>query len=96
MVWLFLIKIDRNDIKMYWRAFMQRQQNIQESVTVLATRQTNHDPIAFADHIEVDNGCAHLAAQAFLQFMGFALDFGRNADGFAHRHHVPIVAPSDP
>jgi hypothetical protein len=52
------------------RARLQLEQDVEQAVAVLAARHAHHDLVAFLDHVEVDDGLAHLAAQALFQLVG--------------------------
>jgi hypothetical protein len=50
---------------------LQLEQDVEQAVAVLAARQAHHDLVAVLDHVEVDDGLAHLAAQALFELVGF-------------------------
>ena len=72
---LLLVQIDRDDVKMNRRARFEFEQNIEQTIAVLATRQAHHDFIAILNHIKIANRLTDLAAQAFFEFIVFELDF---------------------
>ena len=72
---LLLVKVDRNQLKINRRAGLELEQNVQHAVTVFAARHTHHHPVAGLDHVEINNRLPDLAAQAFFELVGFALDF---------------------
>ena len=61
---LFLVKIDRDDVKVNRGTGFELEQDIQHAVAVFAARHADHHLIAFFNHIELNNGLAHLTAQA--------------------------------
>lgn len=67
--WLLLVHVDRDDVELDRRHFLQVQQNIEHGVAVFAARQADHDLVALFDHVEVGDGFAGKATQAFLQFV---------------------------
>ena len=73
---LFLVQIDGYDFKTDRRALLHLEQNIQHAVAVFATRHAHHHAVAVFDHVEVHDGLAYVAAQAFLELVRFALDPG--------------------
>jgi hypothetical protein len=62
-------------------ARLQPLQHVEQAVAVLAARQAHHHAVALLDHVEVDDGLAHLAAQAFFELERLAL--GARAGGGA-------------
>ena len=59
---------------MYGCAGFHFQQNIQHAVAVFAPRHADHDLVALFNHVVLNNGVAHLTAQAFFEFLGFAFN----------------------
>ncbi|MNM84990.1 hypothetical protein D3C81_970950 [compost metagenome] len=66
---LLLVHVHRDDLELDRRHLLQIQQDVQHGVAVLAAGQADHDLVAVLDHVEVGDGFAGLAAQAFLQFV---------------------------
>ncbi len=64
-------------LELHRRTLLQRQQQVEQRVGILAAGQADHDPIAFADHVEVGDGPAGIALQALDQLVvRVALFFG--------------------
>ena len=61
----FWIEVDGNQFEVHWRHDLQREQQVEQCVAVLAARQANHDAVAFADHAKVGDCGTHNVAQAF-------------------------------
>ncbi len=61
---LLLIQVDGNDVEMDRRTAADRQQDLQEPVTVFPAGKADHDLVAFLDHAVVGNGLSHQAAEA--------------------------------
>ena len=82
---LLLVEVDGHQLKAHRRALLQLEQDVEHGIAVLATRDADHDLVALADHLVVDDGPADLAAQAFFELVVFALDalvvFGRRGLG---------------
>ncbi len=74
---LLLIEIDGDEIELHGGAALQRQQDVEQCVRVLATGQTHHDAIAVGDHPVVVDGFADVAAQLRLQPLEGARGFDR-------------------
>ena len=72
---LLLVQVDGHDLEVDRRALLHFEQDVEHAVAVLAARHADHDAVAFFDHVEVHDGLADLAAQAFFELVGFALDF---------------------
>lgn len=75
---LFLIEVHRHQREVDRRALLQIAQDLQHGVAVFAAGQTDHDAVAFFNHIEIGNRFAHVAAQALLQFVQVVLLFLAN------------------
>src|SRR5262249_29713471 len=89
---LLLIEIDGNDLEAKRRAVLERQQNIEQRVTVLAAGQADHDAIAGFDHREITDRLADLAAQAFFELVGLELDLARIAHASGrHVDRAPMI-----
>ena len=101
---MLLIKVDRHDFEVDRRVLLERQQDVEQRVAVFAARQADHDLVARADHVEVGNGFADLAAQPlgelvafvnlFLQCRHLFLLRAKNleSDRFAVGIHVRLLA----
>ena len=70
---LLLVEIDGDNFKPKGRALLERQQDVQQSIAILAAGHAHHHPVAGFDHREVADGFAHLTPQAFPQLVGFEL-----------------------
>ncbi len=68
--WLLLIEIDGDEIKGKRRPALEREQDVEQAVAVLAPRQTHHHSIAGLDQGEVGDGLAHQTPQALLELVG--------------------------
>ena len=66
---LLLVEVYGDQVEGHRGTALQRAQDIQHGVGVLAAGQADHDPVTLADHGEIDDCLAHLPAQAFLQFV---------------------------
>ena len=64
--WLFLIQVDGDEVEMNRRAAAQRQQNLQQAITVFSSRETDHDLVALLDHVVVGDGLSYKAAETRL------------------------------
>ena len=47
------IQVDGNQVEMDWCTRLQDHQDIQQGITVLASRHADHDPVAFLNHVVV-------------------------------------------
>ena len=72
---LLLVQVDRYQFKVNRRAGLEFEQDIEHAVTVFAARDADHHPVTSLDHVEINNRLPDLAAQAFFELVGFALDF---------------------
>ena len=75
---LFLIEVDRHKAEIDRRALLQIAQNFQHGIAVFTAGETDHDAVAFFNHIEVGNRFAHITAQTFLQLVQIVLFFFGN------------------
>src|SRR3546814_5671647 len=66
---LFLVQVDGDNVEVDGRARFQGQQDIQHAVGILAARQAHHHLVAVFYHVEVGNGPACFAYQAFGQLV---------------------------
>ncbi|MCY1540157.1 hypothetical protein D9M68_757780 [compost metagenome] len=66
---LLLVHVHGHDLELDRRDLLQVQQHVQHGVAVLAAGQADHDLVAILDHVEVGDGFAGQAADAFLQFV---------------------------
>ena len=57
------------------RALAQFEQNIQQAITVLTARQTDHDFVTVLYHVVVANRLPHLSHQTFVEFIVFVVLF---------------------
>jgi hypothetical protein len=64
---LLLIEIDGKELEIDRGAALQREQDVEQSVGVLAARQADHDTVTRRDHAEVFDRLADGAAQPRLQ-----------------------------
>ena len=62
--WLFLVQIDRNEVKIHGRPRAQAHENIEHSVGILAARQADHHAVPRFDHSIVANRAARFPHQA--------------------------------
>ena len=60
---MFLVEVYRHDVESNRGMCFQRQQHVEQSITVLAARQADHDLVAVFDHAEVADGLTHLLEQ---------------------------------
>ena len=68
---LLLVEVDGDDLERDWRALLQREEDIEQCITVLAAGQADHDAVAGLDHRVVGNGFAGQPLQALGQLVGF-------------------------
>ena len=68
---LLLVEIDGDEFEIDRRLFLQAQQDVQQGVGIFAPRQANHHPVAFFDHVVVDDGLAHAASEPLLHLALF-------------------------
>ena len=95
---LLLVEVDRNQLKADGRTLLHHEQDVEHGVAVFATGHADHDLVAFFDHVVVDDGLAHLAAQALFELVVLVLDLDLLnvfVDVFfcccRHRyHHCPV------
>src|SRR4029079_13809583 len=76
---LLLVEVDGDDCEWLRRAPLQRQQDVEEPVAVLAARQANHDAVAAFDHRVIGDRRADLAAQALAQLVDLERGLARIA-----------------
>ena len=65
-----LVEVDRDDLEVERRGLAQLQQDVEQTVAVLAAREAHHHAVAGADHVEVGDRLAGEAAQALLELVG--------------------------
>src|SRR5215204_2607838 len=58
---LFLIEVHCQQLKPDWSTRLKGQQNIQKSVAVFPSRDTDHYAVAVVDHSKIGNRFAHFA-----------------------------------
>ena len=78
MLWktgLFLIQVYRNKFEVDRSIMLQILQNLQHSIGIFATRQTDHNLVAIFNHIEVMDCPAHLTADLLLKLIELGLIF---------------------
>ena len=63
---LLLVEVDGDQFEVDGRALLHLDQDVEHAVAVLAARHADHDAVALFDHVVVNDGLAHLAAQALL------------------------------
>src|SRR5512132_4219269 len=76
---LLLIEIDGDELERPGRALLQRQQYVEEAITVLATRHADHNAIVRIDHRVVGDRLADLTTQPLAQFGEFEFGLARIA-----------------
>ena len=76
---LLLVEVDGDDLEADRRTRLQLQQDVEQAIAVLATRDADHHPVALFDHVEVHDGAADLAAQALFELVVFAMLFAGGA-----------------
>ena len=86
---LFLIKVDGNKLEGLRRAPLQRQQDIEQAVAILAARQADHDAIVGVDHRIVGDRLPNKPAQALLKLVELEVRFSRV---LAHRRGCRLQA----
>jgi hypothetical protein len=59
--WLFLIHVDGCQLKFNRRIALEGDQNIQQSVGILSTRQANHYIVTLVYHVEIFDSSADLS-----------------------------------
>ena len=64
---LLLVEVDRHELEAHRRRALQRQQDVEQRVGVLAAREADHDLVAVLDHAIVADRLADQAAQLRLQ-----------------------------
>ena len=62
---LTLVEVDGHDGEPYRCALLQAQQDVEHAEAVLAAREADHHAVTLADHVEIGNGLAGQAVQAF-------------------------------
>ena len=94
---LLLVEIDGDNFKPKRRALPERQQDVQQSIAILAAGHAHHHPVAGFDHREVANGLPRLTPQALPQLVGFELlpapidDWAGCLRGSAWKHGIGDV-----
>src|ERR1019366_581074 len=91
---LLLVEIDGDNVEPDRRAFLERQQDVEQAVAVLAAGHAYHHLVTGFDHCEVANRFADLTPQALSQLVGFELPAPRVAvcpRGSAWEHGVGDV-----
>ena len=68
--WLFLVQIDRHQVELDWRPTLQDEQQVQQSIAVLAAGKADHNFIALLDETIVTDRLPDLAQQSSLQLFG--------------------------
>jgi hypothetical protein len=58
-----------HELEAHRRTALQRAQDVQHRVGILAAGHADHDAITVTDHGVVDDRLSHLASQAFLQLV---------------------------
>jgi hypothetical protein len=66
---LLLVEVHRDDVEGHRRVFAQEKQDVEQGEGILAAGKADHDLVAGADHGEVGDRLADLAAQALGQFV---------------------------
>ena len=60
---LFLVEIDREDLKIDRRTPLHIEQQVEQRVAVLSAGKTDHYPVALVDHSEIGDRTAYLLEQ---------------------------------
>ncbi|MPN23238.1 hypothetical protein SDC9_170626 [bioreactor metagenome] len=71
---LLLVQVHGHDVELHGSTLLQLAQNVEQGVAVLAAGHADHDLVAFLDHVVVEDGLAHFAAQALLELDLFTFD----------------------
>ncbi len=64
---LLLVQVDRHQLEIHRRPVPQHHQHVEHGVGILAPTETDQDPIALLDHVEVRDGTAGFALQFLLE-----------------------------
>jgi hypothetical protein len=70
---LLLVEVDRDEGERHRRAALERQQDVEQTVAVLAPGQADHHVVAGFDHRVVGDGLAHLALEALGELVDLEL-----------------------
>ncbi len=85
------------------RMLAQEEQDVEQGIGILAAGEADHHLVALADHVEIGDRLADLAAQALGQLVGLdagaiGLTRGRRGGGFCgerfHGHRWAVRPPS--
>ena len=82
---LLLVEVDRDEGEGNRRPALQREQDVEQAVAVLAAGQADHHAVAGLDHRVVADGLADLALQALGELVGLELRAPRIARGARRR-----------
>ena len=63
---MFLVQIDRHQVELDWRPTLQDEQQVQQSIAVLAAGKADHNFIALLDETIVTDRLPDLAQQSSL------------------------------
>ena len=66
---LLLIQVNRYELKLNRRIFLQIHKDVQHRVGIFAPREAYHNSIAFLNHTVICYGFTDIAPQTFLQFV---------------------------
>ena len=76
---LLLVEIDRDDVEAQRGAILEREQDVEKPVAVLAARQADHHAVAFLDHREIADRLARQPSQTLLELVRFERRLARIA-----------------
>src|SRR5262245_17738762 len=91
---LLLVEIHRQEIKADRSTPLQIQQQAEQCIAVLAATQTNHDPVAILDHLEIGDGPPEAAQK--LRFYCFRASRSRFLQNQILPYRVGVRAETDP
>jgi hypothetical protein len=91
---LLLVQVHSHQVKVDGRAGLELEQDVEQRIAVFAAGHAYHHLVAFFNHVEVDDGLAHLAAQALFQLVGFAFDFQAGRVGRGLLRCFGLVGPA--
>ena len=74
---LLLVEVDRDELERQRRAPLQRQQDVEQPVAVLAARQADHHAVAGVDHRIVGDRLPDQPAQALAQLVELEVGLAR-------------------